>query len=90
MTPPLQERDVVARNRVLLVALSSAVVMGVSLAIVAWLTPPPPAPTSAPAPIAPARARLDALEWVDRDAGIARIPIDRAMDIIAARDGGAP
>jgi hypothetical protein len=33
------------------------------------------------------RARLDAVEWVDRDAGIARIPIERAMDLVAA-DGG--
>ena len=36
------------------------------------------------------REKLDALEWVDRDAGIARIPIDRAMDLVVARDGGAP
>ena len=35
------------------------------------------------------RTQLDALEWVDRDAGIARIPIERAMDLVA-RDGGAP
>jgi hypothetical protein len=32
---------------------------------------------------------LDHYGWVDRDAGIARIPIDRAMHIVAQR-GGAP
>jgi hypothetical protein len=36
------------------------------------------------------RERLDAFEWVDRDAGVARIPIERAMDLVVARDGGAP
>lgn len=40
-------------------------------------------------------AQRDALGrwgWVDRNAGIARIPIERAMEIVAedARDGGAP
>ena len=28
------------------------------------------------------RALLDEYGWVDRDAGIARIPIDRAMDLV--------
>lgn len=28
--------------------------------------------------------------WVDRDAGVARIPIDRAIDLVVAADGGAP
>jgi hypothetical protein len=36
-----------------------------------------------------ARESLSRWEWVDRDAGVARIPVDRAIDIIAA-DGGAP
>lgn len=37
------------------------------------------------------RATLDRWGWVDRDAGIARIPIERAMDLVAqdATDGGA-
>lgn len=35
------------------------------------------------------RRSLDQYGWVDRDAGIARIPIERAMDLVAA-DGGAP
>lgn len=34
------------------------------------------------------RASLDRWGWVDRDAGVARIPIDRAMDLVAA-DAGA-
>jgi hypothetical protein len=31
-----------------------------------------------------ARASLDRWEWVDRDAGVARIPIDLAMDLVVA------
>jgi hypothetical protein len=34
---------------------------------------------------AEARRRLASWGWTDRDAGIARIPIDRAMAILAAR-----
>jgi hypothetical protein len=30
------------------------------------------------------RAALERVEWVDRDAGIARIPIERAMDLVIA------
>ena len=30
------------------------------------------------------RRQLDALQWVDRGAGIARIPVSDAMDLIAA------
>jgi hypothetical protein len=33
------------------------------------------------------RRRLDSYGWVDRDAGIAHIPIDRAIDQIAAGAG---
>lgn len=39
------------------------------------------------------RAERDALSrwgWVDRDAGIARMPIERAMDLIAADAGARP
>jgi hypothetical protein len=32
------------------------------------------------------RRELDGLGWVDRDAGIAHIPIDRAIDMVVARD----
>ncbi|MDB4942144.1 MAG: hypothetical protein JWP97_1678 [Labilithrix sp.] len=35
------------------------------------------------------RRALEGYGWVDRDAGVARIPIERAMDLLAA-DGGAP
>jgi len=31
------------------------------------------------------RHELDAWGWADRDAGIARIPIDRAMDLVVQR-----
>ena len=31
-----------------------------------------------------ARRRLDALEWVDRDAGVARVPVDVAVDLYLA------
>jgi hypothetical protein len=40
------------------------------------------------------QAVLDGYGWLDRDAGVARIPIDRAMDLLAAgksaRPEGAP
>jgi hypothetical protein len=50
--------------------------------------PPEPRLQSHPvADLAAERAReqamLDGYAWVDRDAGIARIPVDRAMDILA-------
>ncbi|MEO8431204.1 MAG: hypothetical protein ABI592_06805 [Acidobacteriota bacterium] len=37
-------------------------------------------------------ARLSSYGWIDRSAGIARIPIDRAMELIVARGvpGGSP
>jgi hypothetical protein len=31
------------------------------------------------------RRRLASWGWVDRDAGVARIPIDRAMDVVVGR-----
>jgi hypothetical protein len=34
-------------------------------------------------------ARLEGYAWVDRDAGIARIPVARAMEILAARGAAA-
>jgi hypothetical protein len=55
---------------------------------------PPPAPAQADTSLVLAtergvtlkraqRASLERFGWVDRDAGIARIPIERAMDIVA-------
>lgn len=52
----------------------------------------PPEPRLEPRPLAP-RARLDAEEntilttygWVDRNRGVVRVPIDRAMEILVAR-----
>ena len=35
------------------------------------------------------QAQLDGYAWVDRDAGIARIPVDRAMDILARSSSSA-
>ncbi len=56
--------------------------------------PPEPRLQSDPAPdLAAERAReqaqLDGYAWVDRDAGIARIPVGRAMDILARSSGRA-
>jgi hypothetical protein len=31
------------------------------------------------------RAELDKYEWLDRDAGIVRIPVERAIDLVAER-----
>jgi len=57
----------------------------------------PREPRLEPDPLAPrlaARAREDALltswGWVDRNAGVARIPIDRAMELLAERGLPAP
>lgn len=35
------------------------------------------------------RAALERWGWTDRDAGLARIPVERAMELVAA-DGGTP
>ena len=35
------------------------------------------------------RARLSGYAWADRERGLVRIPIERAMAMIAARGGGA-
>jgi hypothetical protein len=39
---------------------------------------------------AAARAKLEGYGWVDRGAGIARIPIERAMALLAAEGWGRP
>jgi hypothetical protein len=36
------------------------------------------------------RAKLSGYRWVDRSAGIVRIPVDRAMQILAERDAKTP
>jgi len=36
------------------------------------------------------RDELDRWGWVDRDAGLARIPVERAMDLVADEAGAAP
>lgn len=51
-------------------------------------TPPPPALEAQPAQslqpyVAAEQHKLNSYRWVDRQAGIAAIPIDRAMDLIA-------
>lgn len=34
------------------------------------------------------RARLERWEWVDREHGVANMPIDRAIDLVIARENG--
>ena len=60
--------------------------------VAANLARTPPEPRLEPFPLAPGqrlRAEEDAIlttyGWVDRKAGLARIPIDRAIEILAAR-----
>lgn len=36
------------------------------------------------------QAALESYGWVDRDAGIARIPIERAIDLVARRAAAGP
>ncbi len=54
------------------------------------LPPVPRLQTDAPRDLRSMRAReeeaLDGYGWVDRNAGIVRIPIDRAMDLLARRE----
>jgi hypothetical protein len=56
----------------------------------------PPEPRLQDAPIRDLRqlrhaeqATLDSYAWVDRDAGIVRIPIEKAMELLAERAGAA-
>jgi len=53
-------------------------------------TPPPPALEAEPGQslqpyLAAEQARLNSYRWVNRSAGVAAVPIDRAMDLIAQR-----
>lgn len=64
--------------------------------LTAGLQSPPPAPRLQATPavdLAAERAqqhqRLHAYGWVDRDAGIAHIPIERAMAVLAVKDAAA-
>jgi len=57
----------------------------------------PPAPRLEPDPLSPRRllqarenAVLTTYGWVDRGAGVVRIPIERAMDLLAERGLPAP
>jgi hypothetical protein len=67
-------------------------VHAVSPMVSASLRRTPPEPRLEPDPVAPRlrmRAREDAVltsyGWVDRNAGVARIPIERAMDLLVER-----
>ena len=60
--------------------------------VAANLARTPPEPRLEPLPLAPGQrlraeeeAILTSYAWVDKHAGVARIPIDRAMDLLAAR-----
>ena len=64
----------------------------ISPVVAANLARTPPEPRLEPLPLLPGqrlRAEEDAIltsyAWVDRNAGFARIPIDRAIEILAAR-----
>jgi hypothetical protein len=64
------------------------------------LNPPPTAMPSPPLQSAPAldlaalrdqkRAMLNEYRWLDRDQGIVRIPIERAMSLLIARSAARP
>jgi hypothetical protein len=99
---PHQEDDRVARGAIGVVALVSVLVMGISFGVVHAMLGPAVPVKAAPAPAAglglakksEQRVALDHLGWADRDAGLARIPIERAIDIVVERarnrDGGVP
>jgi len=64
------------------------------------INPPPATMASPPLQSAPAldlaalreqkRAMLNQYRWIDRDKGIVRIPIERAMSLLIARSGARP
>jgi hypothetical protein len=65
--------------------------------LTAGLQAPPPAPRLQADPVtdlaaerAQQRQRLQSYRWVDRDAGIAQIPIGRAMALLVANHATAP
>lgn len=82
------ERDEIATGAILKVIAAAVVVMILSLVVARAILPGVPVSRTV---VAPARSvpsvDLDSYGWVDRDAGIARIPIERAMDLVA-KDGG--
>ena len=115
----VQERDALAKRKVIAIALGSIGVLAIAVAASSWMLDGfragrdigPPAPSQAPMTLGTVeqglfvgpprgldlrrdqRATLDRWGWVDRDAGLARIPIERAMDLVAAEgaksaDGG--
>lgn len=67
-------------------------------AIPSAIPPPPRLQTRAPQDLARLRAaqaaRLDRYAWVDRSAGVAQVPVERAMELLAQQgrelDGGTP
>lgn len=110
-----QERDRVARRRLLVVFFAALAIGTIAVLSARWLLhafsegPLGPArpPPHAPAQIATVeqtlvrdtarglvlrekqRAALEQWAWVDRDAGVAQIPIDVAMDLVARQAADA-
>jgi hypothetical protein len=88
---------------VIMVTLIALAVLGISRdgrdALRSAPTPPPIADgpqlqTAAPLDLAQLRreknAMLDQYRWLDRDKGVVQIPIERAMELSAARSAGKP
>jgi len=91
---PAQEEDRLPGRSIAKIAIASAIVMALSLVATHFLlVDRARAEETNASPIVYPKhaASLDRWEWVDRDAGLARIPIDRAMDLVVeGSDGGAP
>jgi len=94
--PPDQEPDELPLGKLLFAVFATITVFGIGVAAAAaaltgrhLTTVPPPETTihhslvevSAPGLERSSAVRLDRFGWVDRDAGVARIPIDRAIDL---------
>ncbi len=101
---PRREREDVATWRVLAVALGTLGFMLVSLAALWWFygwmggrqaaaAPPPPMAPDRAAPLRAFRAaQHEAVEgygWVDREAGLVRVPVERAMGLVVQRGAAA-
>lgn len=92
--PVRQEQDAVASRKVVATAIVAAIVGGVALFFAGFILSKQ-ATTVRPGtwerqavavPRADERDRLNRYEWIDRDAGIAAIPIDRAIDLVVEKE----
>lgn len=100
--PPEISRPWLVGGSILGFFLFAIVLMGILLAVYSGVAPRPKPPETFPKPelqphpqadlktyLQAQQKRLDQAGWIDKKAGIAAIPIDKAMRIIAGRGASA-